>query len=578
MKKFLPYGVLGGLAALLVSFSFSQGIFFGSEHFFEDLLVSPKKVDSNIVILAIDNDSISRIGQWPWPRSVFARAFKFLDDARPKAVGFDILLADQSRLGSGDDDALATTLKNISYGVVFPVEAVLTSENGVFTSTDTTHPLSKFFENSQVVPGHVNLIVDQDGVVRKFPGFINLGEETLSSFSYRMAQKAGINEPPGEVTTIVYSQPTGNIKRIPFYRLLEEKEVRDSLEGKLVLIGVTSPDLHDEKSTPFSRGTLMPGVEIQANILNMFISGYKISPLETTPSILLIFLVALVPVILFSVVKNPWRPLIISVILGILYNIAIIIFYERGVAVNLIHINLSWVFSTLAIFSYRYYTEEKEKRELRNAFSKYVSSAVLDKILADPKSVALGGEEKTITVLFSDIRGFTTLSEKTTPQELVSVLNKYFTLMTGEVLKYGGVLDKYIGDAVMAFWGAPLADSSQADNAVKASLGMLERLKEFNIGLKKEKGIEIDIGIGLYTGTAVVGNIGSDQRFDYTAMGDTVNVSSRLEGLNKEHKTHLIIGQSTKDLITMNLKFKEIGGVKVKGRNEPINIYTVLDV
>src|SRR3989344_195698 len=528
MKKFLPYGVLGGLAALLVSFSFSQGIFFGSEHFFEDLLVSPKKVDSNIVILAIDNDSISRIGQWPWPRSVFARAFKFLDDARPKAVGFDILLADQSRLGSGDDDALATTLKNISYGVVFPVEAVLTSENGVFTSTDTTHPLSKFFENSQVVPGHVNLIVDQDGVVRKFPGFINLGEETLSSFSYRMAQKAGINEPPGEVTTIVYSQPTGNIKRIPFYRLLEEKEVQDSL--------------------------------------------------ETTPSILLIFLVALVPVILFSVVKNPWRPLIISVILGILYNIAIIIFYERGVAVNLIHINLSWVFSTLAIFSYRYYTEEKEKRELRNAFSKYVSSAVLDKILADPKSVALGGEEKTITVLFSDIRGFTTLSEKTTPQELVSVLNKYFTLMTGEVLKYGGVLDKYIGDAVMAFWGAPLADSSQADNAVKASLGMLERLKEFNIGLKKEKGIEIDIGIGLYTGTAVVGNIGSDQRFDYTAMGDTVNVSSRLEGLNKEHKTHLIIGQSTKDLITMNLKFKEIGGVKVKGRNEPINIYTVLDV
>ena len=113
---------------------------------------------------------------------------------------------------------------------------------------------------------------------------------------------------------------------------------------------------------------------------------------------------------------------------------------------------------------------------------------------------------------------------------------------------------------------------------MKASLGMLERLKEFNIGLKKEKGIEIDIGIGLYTGTAVVGNIGSDQRFDYTAMGDTVNVSSRLEGLNKEHKTHLIIGQSTKDLITMNLKFKEIGGVKVKGRNEPINIYTVLDV
>ena len=294
-----------------------------------------------------------------------------------------------------------------------------------------------------------------------------------------------------------------------------------------------------------------------------------------TPSMFLIFLTALIPAILFSAIKSPWRPLMISIGLGILYNIAIIIWYERGVAVNLIHINLSWILSTLSVFSYRYLVGEREKRQLKSVFSKYVSGAVLEKILADPKGVKLGGEEKIITVLFSDIRGFTTLSEKVSAQELVRILNKYFTLMTGEVLKHGGVLDKYIGDAVMAFWGAPLDDSNQADNAFKASLGMLERLKEFNKELEKEEGVTIDIGIGLYTGPAVVGNIGSTQRFDYTAMGDTVNVSSRLEGLNKEYKTHLIIGETTRKEITLENKFIPLGLVSVKGRAKQIPIYTI---
>jgi adenylate cyclase len=147
--------------------------------------------------------------------------------------------------------------------------------------------------------------------------------------------------------------------------------------------------------------------------------------------------------------------------------------------------------------------------------------------------------------------------------------------MTGEVLKYGGVLDKYIGDAVMAFWGAPLDDPEQANNALRASLGMLERLKELNIELERVEGVTINIGIGIYTGLAVVGNIGSSQRFDYTAMGDTVNVSSRLEGLNKEYKTHLIVGESTKNEITDAIKFVPLGKVSVKGRAEQIEIYTI---
>ncbi len=212
---------------------------------------------------------------------------------------------------------------------------------------------------------------------------------------------------------------------------------------------------------------------------------------------------------------------------------------------------------------------------MKNLFSKYVSKDVLNEILSDPSKVALGGEEKEVTVFFSDIRGFTTISEKTTPKELVRILNTYFTAMTKEVLDNGGVLDKYIGDAIMAFWGAPIADPDQAENALKASLSMLEQLKELNKELRALGDPEIHIGIGLYTGPAIVGNVGSDLRFDYTVMGDTVNVASRLEGLNKEYKTEIIIGETTKNKIKGNYVFRALGSVAVKGRKEPLNIYTI---
>ena len=189
--------------------------------------------------------------------------------------------------------------------------------------------------------------------------------------------------------------------------------------------------------------------------------------------------------------------------------------------------------------------------------------------------MALGGEEKEITLLFSDIRGFTTLSEKMAPCDLIKVLNRYFSAMTEEILAQGGVLDKYIGDAIMAFWGAPIADPDQADHALAAALGMIGRLKKLNEELRAAGEPEINIGIGLYTGPAVVGNVGSEQRLSYTAIGDTVNVASRLEGLTKDYKVQLILGAPTKDRIKNRVAFKHLGEATVKGRKEPIGIYTI---
>lgn len=575
-KRF-PVFLIGGAAGLLAGLSFALGFFTGPEAFLEDRLSTPVGVRSEVVIVAIDNESLAKIGQWPWPRAVFAKIFDQLSLAKPKVVALDVILADRSRLGEADDETLTQAIRRAEFPLIFPVEGSELSLSEQVRAESVTKPLFEFTVASNVSLGHVNLVIDRDNVVRSFPPRINAGEAIYSSLALAAAEKAGYAVPADSLsrtTRIVYGGPPGTVRRIPFYRVLAGEDL-PALKDKIIFIGSTAPDLHDEKSTPLSAGTAMPGAEIQANITGMLLSGARLTPISKALNDSIFVFLALLVAGFFVYFTSSFKALWASLVLGVLANLFLFISFERGWVGNIFHSNLAWLLSAGSLFSYRYLVTERNRRHMRELFGKYVSPAVLETILKEPEKVSLGGEEREVTVLFSDIRGFTTLSEKTTPPELVSILNRYFTLMTGEVLSHGGVLDKYIGDAVMAFWGAPLSDDRQADNALAASLGMLERLKEFNRELKREKGIEIDIGIGLYTGLAVVGNIGSSQRFDYTVMGDTVNVASRLEGLNKEHKTHLIIGQSTKEKITAPIQYRKIGAVPVKGRVEPITIYTV---
>ncbi|MDO8443867.1 MAG: adenylate/guanylate cyclase domain-containing protein [Candidatus Azambacteria bacterium] len=563
------------LAGLIVSASFNFGLFTGWEYFLEDSLVSPKPIDKSLVIVAIDNESITRLGQWPWPREIFAKALLKMQENSPAAVGLDVVFSEPSRIGAEDDFVLAKALAKVSYPVVLAIEAknLVISENRPLASGGFLLPIDNFRYSKNVFLGHVNLMIDKDGIVRKFPFEIS----PYKSFSYEIVKKSGITISGGELSEafprIVFSVQSGSVQRIPFWRVLEGDAAK-FLENKIVLIGATAPDLHDEKPTPFSQGTEMPGVEIQANIANMLVSGYRYSSLNRWVFFLWIFMAALIPALFFIITKRSLVSVMLSLFVGFGHLIAVILLFDKGITANIIHINFSWIFSTALLFSCRYFFIEKEKRQIRNIFSKYVSKEVLENILSSDK-VTLGGEEKEITVLFSDIRGFTSLSEKTTPTELVAILNKYFTLMTGEILKNKGVLDKYIGDAIMAFWGAPLKDENQADNAIKASLGMIEKLKDLNRELISLGKSEINIGIGLYSGPAVVGNVGSELRFDYTAMGDTVNVASRLESLNKEYRTQLIVGESVKNKAKENYNFKFLGKVSVKGRKEEVNIYEV---
>jgi len=574
-KKYSIF-VIAALSAVFVWLLYWAGLFYGLEIFFEDLMFFNKPIDNSVVIVAIDDESIQKIGQWPWPREIFGGAFQILDKNTPLVVGMDVVLSEPSRYGEKDDSFLSYVLKNISYPVVMPIEAMplIINEGNIPVADKFLKPLDKFSALNPVSLGHVNLILDRDGVIRKFPLKIN----GINSFSYEILKKSG-KEIKNEnslklIERIVYSAPAGSIRRIPFWRL-NDAGIAASLKDKIVLIGVTAPDLHDEAVTPFSRGKAMPGVEIQANIVNMLLRSYRFVNLNPFIMFFWILIITLLSATSFYIIQDTVKASLISALIGMIHVIFSVFLFEKGIVSNFIHLNLAWILSITSIFAFKYFLIEKDRRMIKNIFSKYVSKDVLENILNNPDAVALGGEEREITLLFCDIRGFTTFSEKLKPKELVRVLNRYFSVMTSEILNNGGVLDKYIGDAIMAFWGAPIEDAGQADKAIKASLSMVEKLKKLNKELASAGEPEIKIGIGLYTGPAIVGNVGSYERFDYTAIGDTVNVASRLEGLTKEYGVQIIVGESVKNKATEKYNYKFLGSASVKGRKEPLDIYTI---
>lgn len=579
MRTWLPYVSVGVAVTLLLTLSLSLRLFAGVEAPLEDRLFLSKPIDPQIIILAIDDASLQEKGQWPWRREVFADAISAMQKNPPRVLGIDVMFAEPSRFGSADDETLRAALARANFPIVLPLEAKQLNVAGATPSaSDFLEPLSLFTASQSVSVGLVNVISDADGVVRRVPFYAarKTNGSVVGHFSSVILEKAGYAPRAAEagVARIVFSGAPESVKMFPFSRIAE-KEFVATLKDKIVLIGATAPDLHDTQPTPVSYGVPMSGVEIHAQIVNMLRYGYALTPVSLGVQFLLILAIALIAATLVYRIHSPITSLSANVALGFVYLVIAALLFDEGYVYNILHIELAWILSGAFAFSYKYLVGERYKRELKHLFSKYVSPQVLHTMLDNPKAVSLGGEEREITVLFSDIRGFTTLSEAVSPKELVRILNKYFTAMTGEILKHEGVLDKYIGDAIMAFWGAPMDDTRQADHALKAARGMLARLDALNKELRAEGDPEIHIGVGIYTGPAVVGNMGSDLRFDYTAMGDTVNVASRLEGLNKEYKTEIILGESTKEKLHESYLCKALGAVAVKGRREPVKIYTV---
>ncbi len=345
-----------------------------------------------------------------------------------------------------------------------------------------------------------------------------------------------------------------------------------AVANKIVMVGIFATGLaEDEKPTPFG---LMYGVEINANALNTILMNRFLRPVPGWVNAVMLFVCIMFISFMTSRLSTIWSLASTLMFILVFFLVVIYIFDFSSVIMTFTAPALSVLLTFLAIVAYRAMTEERDKARIKNMFGKYVSPAVVEQILDNPPE--LGGVDKDLTVFFSDIRGFTTLSENMSPQALVNHLNEYLTAMTDIVLEYYGTLDKYVGDEIMCFWGAPIPQEEHALFACKCAVEQMEKLRQLNESWSPER--RFNIGIGVNSGIMTVGNMGSLGRMNYTLTGDNVNLGARLEGTNKEYGTNIIISEYTYGLVKDDVVVRELDNIRVKGKNKPVLIYELLDV
>lgn len=455
--------------------------------------------------------------------------------------------------------------------------------------------LSAVAENS----GYFNAFPDSDGAIRWSPLVIKFGDSYYASLAISMLTQylewpmvtLSLNEFGVEGIKMDTIQiPTddagrmlvnylGPAKTFPHYSVVDIFKgsiPAEALRGKIVLVGATATGIYDLRVTPFSN--VYPGIEIHATVIDNILHRNFLTQSWWTNFLDVMCIIALGLAMGFIVPRlNAVRGMLVAVFCITFYVFVNVFLFSRySIWLNLVYPVLTMLAVYLGITVYRYMTEEREKKKVRNAFQYYLTASVITEMLKDPTKLKLGGDKKHLTVLFSDIRGFTTISEKLTPEELVHLLNEYLTAMTDIVFKYDGLLDKYMGDAIMAVYGAPLDQPDHALRACRTALEMMHVLKKLQEKWQTEGRPILNIGIGLNTGDMVVGNMGSQMRFDYTVMGDMVNLGSRLEGINKEYGTNIVISEFTYAAVKDKLYCRELDAVRVKGKKLPVKIYELI--
>ncbi len=575
--------VLGCGIGLFMSLAFFVGIFETSSARITDRLFLPQSPDPSVVIVAIDDASILQIGRWPWPRRVHADLIQVLTEAGAKVIAYDVNFPESS--DPENDAALAASIRS-AQNVVLPVELQLHMKGGV-TTYDPEHRLASQADilSAARAVGHSNTPPDSDGVLRRIPlapSSASADRSVVYSFAAEAMRVAGLSEQveraaldPDQRLVVHFSGPP--FRTFPTLSAVDVLRHRVSLErlrGATVFVGSTAADLHDVLLVPTSHGLLMPGVEIHASAYDTLASGRF---LRHVPRLLAVpFLILCALLVTLLVMRSSIRvSLLVSFVLWIGACLGVFFLFDQGWIADLLWPTLTIIFTYAAVTIERRITADRERRELKIAFSRYVSPAVVDALIQDPKRLRLGGERRRMSVLFSDIRGFTTISEGLDPEGLVQMLNIYLHQMTEIVFTHQGVLDKYIGDAVMAFWNAPLDQLNHARDAVETAIEMRDTLVRMN----QDKAFgerELHIGLGINTGDMVVGNVGGEARFDYTVIGDNVNLASRLEGLTKEYGVGIIITEETRKDCSKDILTRRLDKVAVKGKKEPVMIYEAM--
>jgi len=598
------------------------------------LLRNNKSADPKIKIILVDEAALKSMdhiaGRWPWPRAIWGDLLDYLSMGGARAVLFDILFIEHDRANKANDKALQNATQDsqnvyhsmlirheeaddesLGKGITLPAEFVnrfaLKNISGSTTykhgseNNDYALPIARLPEVSKGV-AVVEFKPDSDSVLRRtkplreyqgkyFPVLglapfmdsntpvtirndsITINDRTipLDENGDSLINMYGVNNIEKYSMSGVF-QSLQKIRKGEVEDLLVSPEIfRDSI----VYIGASAIATADLKAIPV--GDSVPGVLLHA----FQASNYLQNDFMTPPSKKLTYLSMFTGVFLTLWAVMFSKQLLVRVLLPLsmlaIYIGYALVSFRLNTQVELVPFIFSTVATGFISFAYLTFTEGADKRKVSHLFTQYVSKGVLDEVMNNYKDYlkSSAGQKVEITVLFSDIRGFTTMSETTDPEKIVEMLNIHFTVMADIILKHNGTIDKYIGDAIMAFWGAPVKTENHAEQAVLAGQEMLEGLKEVNRTLK-ERGFQhvVKIGIGINTGTATIGNIGSERKKNYTVVGDAVNLSSRLESITKEQKTPLLFSEYTYAKIKDRIPCKLIGNVTVKGREQSVNIYT----
>ncbi len=490
------------------------------------------------------------------------------------------------------EENIATSRYQLIQSKTTPNEAALVH---AYSAVTNLKPLSEAAENS----GYFNAFPDTDGAIRWAPLVIKFRDNFYSSLSLsllvqyldwpmlslNMAEfgvdgiKAGDIDIPTDESGRILINYLGPAKTFPHYSISDVMKGRlspDVFRDKIVLVGATATGIYDIRVTPYSN--VYPGVEIHANVIDNILhqNFLQHSALSKLLDIISIIFFGLLMGLIIPRLKAVQGIFVSFIIVASFVAVNALIFSNLNVWLNVIYPTLTMMTIYLGITVYRYITEEREKKKIRGAFQYYLTASVINEMLKDPTKLKLGGDKKDLTVLFSDIRGFTTISEKLSPEDLVHLLNEYLTEMTNVVFKYDGLLDKYMGDAIMAVFGAPLDQPDHAARACRTAIDMMEELKKLQKKWEDEGRPVLDIGVGVNSGDMVVGNMGSEMRFDYTVMGDSVNLGSRLEGINKEYGTNIVISEFTYAAVQDVFFCRELDSVRVKGKKLPVKIYELL--
>jgi adenylate cyclase len=568
--------------------------------YFDTLITSQPDKPVSVSVVNIDEASLDKYGQFPFPRDVYAQIIQDIYKRNAGLVVFNVLMPEKDRFNK--DTVLAQTLEKNP--VVLPALGSTKSKNTDVGSA--VQIVGKNVEGSLVqYPGYitsvneisdkaagvgiVNTFPEVDGVVRRMPLVIIAGENVHPALSLEalrvIAQDTKIQVKISELGVEALRIPnfakikTDNLSRIwiDYSGKPEQYSLVDmpkDFEGKVVVVGLSAAGLVNP--VPTSRGEIWPQ-ELQASVMGTILNDTVISrpnyanELEIlailVAGILLIFLMRWTYVGIAATVVT-----VGGVIVGSIYAYSnfLFLFDSTAFAVGV---------GLVALHAYmvKFVSEFLQKQQIRKQFQSYLSPDLVAKLIKDPSLLKLGGEEKELSIMFTDVRGFTSISEHygRDVQGLTSIMNRYMTAMTRTILETGGTLDKYIGDAQMAFWNAPLDETKHCKDAVKAALEMLGSLDGFNAGIKEEGVPPFGMGIGINTGVVVVGNMGSEQRFDYTCLGDAVNLASRLEGQSKNYGVLIVLGPVTAERLGDEYFTLELDCIAVKGKKEGVNIYTV---